>query len=121
MDDIHLDIWLYGNLASYAADQSQGSFANLNICLPLGSTVADLLEELSMPTEARGITFINGAISALPGLQPDLPHVLQEGDRVAFFHLNSMWPFQYRFGAPAIPEMTQALRQGDSPHHSYKE
>ena len=29
---------------------------------------------------------------------PDLDQVLVDGDRVALFHLNSMWPFQYRHG-----------------------
>ena len=35
----------------------------------------------------------------MPGRQPDLDNSLQDGDRVAFFHLNSMWPYQYRHGA----------------------
>ncbi len=36
----------------------------------------DLLAQLGMPTAQRGITFINGKLSAMPGLQPDLDHVL---------------------------------------------
>jgi len=39
----------------------------------------------------------------MPGLQPDLGHALRDGDRVALFHLKSMWPFQYRHGVAAIP------------------
>ena len=45
----------------------------------------------------------------MPGLQPDLEHPLDDGDRVAFFHLRSMWPFQYRHGAARIPELAQAM------------
>jgi hypothetical protein len=71
--------------------------------LPEKSTLADLMERLGMPTLERGITFINGQLSAMPGLQPDLGHVLKDGDRVAFFDLKSMWPFQYRHGA-ALPK-----------------
>jgi hypothetical protein len=77
--------------------------------LPKGSTIADLLAHLKMPTEERGITFINGRLSAMPGLQPDLGHILQDGDRVGFFDLRSMWPFQYRHGAMMIDEMERAL------------
>jgi hypothetical protein len=119
--DITLDVWLYGVLARYGGEASQGSYANLKPHLPAGSTVSDLLAWLKMPTAARGITFINGQLSAMPGLQPDLGHVLTDADRVAFFDPTSMWPFQYRHGAAMIPEMAQAMsteRDGGL-HHAY--
>jgi hypothetical protein len=58
----------------------------------------------------------------MPGVQPDLGHPLQEGDWVAFFHLRSMWPFQYRHGLPMIGEMTAALQEEDDQglHHAYE-
>jgi len=122
MSEIVVDTWLYGELARYGGPADQGSFANLQIRLPEESTVGDLLAYLNMPTEARGITFINGDLSAMPGLQPDLGHVLRDGDRVAFFHLKSMWPFQYRHGVAAIPEMTDAMLSSKDQglHHTYK-
>ncbi|MCX5819984.1 MAG: hypothetical protein NT047_08765 [Deltaproteobacteria bacterium] len=45
-----------------------------------------------------------------------------DGDRVAFFHLQAMWPFQYRLGAAAIPEMADAMqaREDHGLHHTYK-
>jgi len=107
--DIALDVWLYGTLACYGGATEQGSFANLRIHLREGSTMADLLARLKMPTEKRGITFINGRLSAMPGLQPDLGHVLQDGDRVGLFDLKSMWPFQYRHGGALTDEMERAL------------
>jgi len=121
MAEISVDVWLYGVLARYGKDADQGSFANLKARLPAGSTVADLLAQLGMPTAERGVTFINGDLSAMPGLQPDLGHVLHEGDRVALFDLKSMWPFQYRDGAAMVEEMRQATaRRGDRGlHHSY--
>ena len=111
---IELDVWLYGSLAEYGtsspcASSAGPGFAHLEVPLPTGSSVADLLEHLAMPTEKRGITFINARLSAMPGLQPDLDHGLESGDRIAFFHLRSMWPYQYRDGAGMIPELAQAV------------
>ncbi len=107
--DITIDTWLYGPLARYGSQADQGSFANLPVVLPQGSTIRDLLARLSLPTEERGITFINGDLSALPGVQPDLDHILHDGDRVAFFHLRSMWPYQYRHDAAMIDELSASL------------
>lgn len=122
MADITIDTWLYGELAHYGGAADQGSFANLQIHLPEESTLSDLLARIGMPTEARGITFIRGELSAMPGLQPDLGHILSDGDRVAFFHPRSMWPFQYRHGIAMIGEMTNAMasRQDHGLHTTYK-
>ena len=120
MSDITVDTWLYGELARYGGQADKGSYANLQVRLQAGRTVDDLLAYLNMPTEARGITFINGQLSAMPGLQPDLGHVLCDGNRVAFFHLQAMWPFQYRHGASISPELAEALDklEGGPLHHS---
>ncbi|MDI7260695.1 MAG: MoaD/ThiS family protein [Thermodesulfobacteriota bacterium] len=122
MADISLDVWLYGALASHGGEAEKGSFANLKMSLPGGSTMADLLTHLGMRTEERGITFINGQLSALPGLQPDLSHILCDGDRVAFFDLKSMWPFQYRHGAMMTDEMVHAMgaEKDQGLHHTYR-
>ncbi len=116
-----LDVWLYGTLSRYGAEKGNGSFANLRIRLPEGSTMADLLSRLKMPTGQRGITFVNGQLSAMPGLQPDLDHILHNGDRVAFFDTKSMWPFQYRHGAAMTEEMEHAMvsEKDRGLHHTY--
>lgn len=121
MAGITLDVWLYGVLARYGGEAQQGSYANVKPCLPEGSTVSDLLVWLKMPTAERGITFINGQLSAMPGLQPDLGHVLGDSDRVAFFDPTSMWPFQYRHGAMMTAEMAQAMsaEPDHGLHHAY--
>jgi hypothetical protein len=111
--EISLDVWLYGALARYGGEAAQPSFAHLALRMPAGSTMAELLARLAMPTEARGITFIGGNLSAMPGLQPDLGHVFQDGDRVGIFDPKSMWPFQYRHGAAMIDEMKSALSERD--------
>jgi sulfur carrier protein ThiS len=117
---IIIDTWLYGELARHGGHADQGSFANLQVALPEGSTVKDLLAELKMPTEERGITFINGNLSALPDVQPDLDHILLNGDRVAFFHLRSMWPYQYRQGVAMVSELSTTLnaRTDQGLHHT---
>ena len=122
MASIVLDVWLYGTLSRYGGRRGNGSFANVRIRLPEGSTVADLLSRLRMPTGQRGITFINGQLSAMPGLQPDLNRILCDGDRIGFFDPKSMWPFQYRHGAAMTEEMNRAMfaEEDHGIHHSYE-
>ena len=121
MAGIVLDVWLYGRLSRYGGRKGNGSFANVRTRLPEGSTVDDLLSRLRMPTGQRGITFINGRLSAMPGLQPDLGHILYDGDRVAFFDPKSMWPFQYRHGVAMTDEMEHAMvsEKDHGIHHTY--
>jgi sulfur carrier protein ThiS len=123
MSEITLDVWLYGELARYGGTLAKPGFANPKVVLAAGSTIRDLLAKLGLPTEERGITFINGELSAMPNMQPDLDHELHDGDRVAFFHLRSMWPFQYRFGIKMADEMSHSMQSSKDQglHHSYKE
>jgi hypothetical protein len=122
MADILLDVWLYGELARYGGTADRGSYANPKVRLTEGSVMRDLLEYLDMPSTERGITFINGELSAMPNMQPDLDHPLKDNDRVAFFDLHSMWPFQYRHGVRMVDEMTQAMQSSKEQglHHAYK-
>ncbi len=122
MENITLDVWLYGPLARYGKEADQGSFAHLAVKLLQGSKMKDLLNYLGLPDEERGITFINGQLSAMPGLKPDLNHILQDGDRVGIFHMKSMWPFQYRHGVKATAEMEVAMLKGEASflHHTYE-
>ena len=105
---MQIDVRLYGPLASYCGSDNN-IHARIVVDLNEGQTIANLLSTLDLPTEERGITFINGDLSAMPGLQPDLDHILQNGDRVAFFHTKSMWPFQYRHDVAALGEFKTAL------------
>jgi molybdopterin converting factor small subunit len=119
-EPIAVDVWLYGPLARYGGEVAGKYHANLEVQLRAGSRVEDLLKELAMPTEERGITFINGNLSAMPNRQPDLDHLLENGDRVAFFHLNSMWPFQYRDGATMAPGMSREMKEDKNRFHHRK-
>jgi hypothetical protein len=73
-----------------------------------------------MPVGDKGLTFVNGRLTDMPGLAADLGTELVDGDRVAFFHERSMWPFQYRFGASISPELNEAMLQeeGGAVRHS---
>ncbi len=121
MAKICVEVWLYGPIAKYAGEQSQGSHAQLHLEFPAGSTIADLLAHLSIPSEERGITFVNGSLAALAGLEADCAIELQEGDRVGISHRKSMWPFQYRFGASQTAEIQETFRERDDRgiHHAY--
>lgn len=118
---ITINIWLYGELAGYAGDEAGPGFANLALQLPDRSTMQDLLVAIEMPTKARGITFVNGSLTAMPGKQPDLELELHNGDRVAFFHLRAMWPYQYRQGAATLEALEGELRRDKDGglHHAY--
>jgi hypothetical protein len=119
---ITIDTWLYGDLAKFGDENADSGFANRKVRLTEGASLQNLLDELNMPSEARGITFINGNLSAMPGVQPDLEYELQDQDRVAFFHLRAMWPYQYRQGAAMLDKLENAI-EGDKDkgvHHSYQ-
>jgi len=121
MDTIQVEVWLYGPIARYAGEQSKGSYAELHLTFSAGSTMRDLLDHLGLPSEEKGITFINGSLAALPGLDADRGVVLHDGDRVGISHRRSMWPFQYRFGASATPEIKETFRErvDRGIHHAY--
>lgn len=111
MENIEVEVWLYGPVARYAGDEDQGSHAELHLKLPQGSTMQDLMDHLDLPAEEKGITFINGRLAAMPGVDADRDHVLQDGDRVGISHRKSMWPFQYRFGAQLDDDLQDSFRQ----------
>jgi molybdopterin synthase sulfur carrier subunit len=94
MVDIHVNVWLYGDLARYGGQAIHGSYANPIIKLPENGTIRDLLAKLKIRTEERGITFINGNMIAKLNVQPDLDYPLKNDDRVAFFDLHGRWMFQ---------------------------
>jgi hypothetical protein len=118
-----VEVWLYGELSRYGDEKAQKGFARLDLELQEGTSMAGLLDALKMPTEERGITFVNGNLSALPGLQPDLDQIVMDGDRISFFDHRSMWPFQYRHGA-AMSEGLQGVLETNPEaimHHKQKE
>lgn len=110
---IRLDVRLYGPLARYGGDPNERRHAALNLEVPEGTTMRALLARLGMPLAEKGITFINGNLTDTPGLLADIDRELQDGDRVALFHELSMWPFQYRLGAPVGSELKGVMQSRD--------
>jgi hypothetical protein len=117
---IAIELWLYGPIRRYANEVSEdlilertvgSAHAELHLKLPKGSTMQDMLDHLDLPSEEKGITFINGKLAAMPGIQADLSVELHDGDRVGISHRRSMWPFQYRFGANLEDELQETFRQ----------
>ena len=115
---ITVDLWLYGSLSRFIKTSKTKSYAHSSEALPNGSTLGDLLARLSIPGDERGITFLNGELSAIPGVQPDLDCALADGDRVALFHVGRAWPFQYRHGAVMSPELAEATAEGRLFHNT---
>jgi putative ubiquitin-RnfH superfamily antitoxin RatB of RatAB toxin-antitoxin module len=117
---IRLEIWLYGPLARHAGEECHGSYAALQLDVPEGTRVHDVMERLGIPADEKGITFINAQLTDMPGLGADAERVLNDGDRIGVFHSKSMWPFQYRHGASTSAELKEALlrRQDGALHHS---
>jgi len=129
---ITVEVWLYGPIRRYAEevkddvvlDRKFGSaHAELRLDLATGSTVQDLLDHLGLPDEEKGITFINGKLAAMPGVEADRTVELRDGDRVGISHRRSMWPFQYRFGASLEDNLQETFRQRKDRgiHHAYSE
>lgn len=112
-DVIRLEVWLYGPLSRYAGNAVQSSHARLDLELPDGATMRDLLAHLNFPVADKGITFVNGRLTDVPGLAADLDFQFSDGDRVGFFHDRSMWPFQYRFGADMSTELRKAMLESE--------
>jgi len=107
---INVEVWLYGPIARYARSDA-GSHARLEVEMPEGSTVSDLIRRLGVPADEQGPVFLNGKLTAMPGLQPDPSPTLHDGDRVGVFHRRSMWPFQYRFGAQMTTGLQEEMRR----------
>ncbi len=117
---IRLEVWLYGPVAAYAGDKGQRAAASMQLEMPDGSTLGSLLDQLGIPTEEKGMVFVNGQLTDMPGLDVGRSHVLKNGDRIGLFHRKTMWPFQYRHGASISPELAAALDklEGGALHHS---
>ena len=129
---VTIEVWLYGPIRRYAdevnedviLDRTMGrAHAELHVELPEGSTMQNLLDHLSLPSEEKGITFINGRLAAMPGVDADRSVELRDGDRVGISHRRSMWPFQYRFGASLEDGLQETFRRRKDRgiHHAYTE
>ena len=82
---MNVTVRLYANLPQHVRksilnEQSNGIRAGdpIEIALPSGSTLGDLVATLSLPEDLVKITFVNGVVR-------NLDHQLQPGDQVGMF------------------------------------
>jgi len=111
MKSIHVEVHLYGPLASYGGDQATKSHARLEVYLTAGAKMRDLLNSIGIPPSKKGLTFVNAVLSDMPGLSADLDVELHDGDRVGIFSKGYIWPFQYRMGARRTPELEKSMQK----------
>jgi len=117
---IDIEVWLYGPLSAYAPSGRGPGHARFHLQAPDATRMRDLLSILKIPPDEKGITFVNGQLTDMPGLHADDELELHAGDRVGIFHTNSMWPFQYRFGASISPALQRAMleQEGGALRHA---
>jgi len=131
-ETIAIEVWLYGPISRYGnqVDEAlveerrvESSYAILHLKLPGGSRLKHLLDYLELPSEEKGITFVNGNLAAMPGVDTEHEVELHDGDRVGISHRRSMWPFQYRFGASLDETLRDSFRERKDRgiHHAYTE
>jgi len=119
MRSITVSVQLYGELSCYGKTIQQGeNYSTINVQLPLGSTLEDLLEVLLMCTKERGYTFINEKMSATPNIQADLDYQMQDHDRVLFFPFK-MLPTHLQFDMKMTDKMTRTVRTDENSNLSY--
>lgn len=111
MSNITVSVTLFGDLVCYGNRTKTGSYATLDAKLPEDSTLKDLLDYLLMCTSERGITYINGFISAMPSVQPDLNYILQNNDHITMLPAQKIWQIQQRSSSPMTAQMSVALQQ----------
>jgi hypothetical protein len=116
LENISVNVALYGPLARRLGKRY---VASEEIELPAGSMFADLLHHLHIQTEERGYVFINSVLCDVPGLNAAVHQVLNTGDHVGIFSLESMWPYQYRDGIPMSDALKAAMEKFGAMHHTY--
>jgi hypothetical protein len=111
---ITVGVRLYGELSCYGnSTHHTGNCSSINVQLPLGSTLKNLIDCLLMCTHERGFTFINEKMSALPNVQPDLEYQLQGGDQILFFPLR-MAPTKLQFEMKMTDKMIRTVRANEN-------
>ena len=106
---IVVDVRLYGELSCYGnSNHHTGNCARINVQLPLGSTLKNLMGYLLMCTNERGFTFINEKISAMPNVQPDLDYQLQNNDQILFYPLK-IFPTDLQFDMKMTDKIARTI------------
>jgi hypothetical protein len=113
-----VNVTLYGEIAQYGGGRH---IATLDIELPDGVVVDDLLKKLSLPEEERGYLFINAVLYDAPGLYASQNEPLHDQDHVGIFSTRHMWPYQYRDGIHLSDSLKKAMKEHGPIRNTYRE
>lgn len=113
-----INITLYGDIASHGGGRH---IASLDLELPAGAILDDLLQTIGLDPEDRGYLFINAVLHDMPGLYASKKVSLQEGDHVGIFSIRHMWPYQYRDGIRLSDDLKEAMKEHGEMRNTYRE
>ena len=116
MKSIIVNVTIYGKLARIANGKH---IAILDLEFDPGSTLGDVLAELSVPMEETSYIFLDAVLCDVPGLTIVHVEELKDGSHVGIFSTGYMWPYQYRDGMPMSEPLTMAMKKYGAMHHSY--
>jgi len=113
-----INITLYGDIASHGGGKY---IASLDLELPEGAIMDDLLQTIGLDPEDRGYLFINAILHDMPGLYASQETRLKEGDHVGIFSIRHMWPYQYRDGIRMSNALKEAMKERGEMRNTYRE
>ena len=99
-----IELALYGSIARKAGGRH---IKVLQVELPKGARVHDILNHFGIQPEEIGLVFVNAVLHDLPGLHLSLDDEVHDGDHVGIFAADYIWPYQYRGGAPMSPKLKE--------------
>ena len=112
-----LNVTLYGDIARYCGGKH---IATLDLDLPDGTSIVNLLKKLSVPPAERGYLFINSVLHDMPGLFASKNDLLQDGDHIEIFSIRHMWPYQYRDGIHMSDTLKAAMVENGTMRNTYQ-
>jgi len=115
---LKINLTLYGDIARFGGGKH---IATLDLNLLPGTSIGDLLQELSLPPSERGYLFINAVLSDAPGLYASKDEPLRDNDHVGIFSIRHMWPYQYRDGIHMSDSLTKAMADSGAVRNTYRD
>lgn len=112
-----INVTLYGDIADHGGGRH---IASLDLELPDGAIMNDLLQALGLNPEDRGYLFVNAILYDMPGLYASKEAVLQESDHVGIFSIRHMWPYQYRDGIHMSDVLKEAMKKHGGMRNTYR-
>lgn len=115
---LKVNLTLYGDIARFGGGKH---IATLDLNLPPGTSIGNLLQELSLPPSERGYLFINAVLSDAPGLYASKNELLKDLDHVGIFSIRHIWPYQYRDGIHISDSLKAAMLKRGPMRNVYQE